>query len=79
VISSPAGARPPNMRPSTGGNCPLEAISSHSPAAGYSPAFVARRSRTAPSRSSASSRPGRGWVLRQPPGRCRPRRSPPRP
>jgi hypothetical protein len=41
VISSPAGARPPNRRPSTGGNWPIAAICSHSPAAGYSPAFVA--------------------------------------
>ena len=41
VISSPAGARPPNRRPSTGGNWPIVAISWHSPAAGYSPAFVA--------------------------------------
>ena len=41
VSSSPAGARPPNRRPSTGGNWPFAAISSQSPGAGYRPAFVA--------------------------------------
>jgi hypothetical protein len=41
VTSSPAGARPPNLRPSAGGNWPIDAICSHRPAAGYSPAFVA--------------------------------------
>ena len=40
-ISSPAGARRPNRRPSSGGELAHDAISSHSPAAGYSPAFVA--------------------------------------
>ena len=41
VITRPVPTRPPNRRPITGGTGLMEAISSHSPVAGYSPALVA--------------------------------------
>ena len=41
VTTRPTGTRSASRAPIVGGNWPVPAISSHNPAAGYRPAFVA--------------------------------------